>query len=870
MKVYLILLLLFPLQVYCQLTDNFSDGDFTNNPTWTGETTEFKISTSKQLQLNATIAYTPPSDTAYLSTPNGLVDNTEWDFWAKMSFATSANNNGRVYLVSDQPNLKGPLNGYFVQLGDYGDGKDSLSLFLQSGTTFTKIIAGTIVYTNNTVNAFRIKVVRDNAGNWSLFSDPLGGTNFQPEGAGFDDTFTNTAWFGVLCKFTSSNSIKFYFDDFYVGPIVVDTIPPKVNSVHVISSNQLDVHFSENTDAATAGDAGNYFVNNGIGNPGSATPDSADASLVHLVFTTSFAPATLYTIYIGNVQDLSNNTMLPDSLMFSFYTPKEHDVVINEIMADPDPPLGLPNYEYVELYNRTIYPISLKGWMFRMGTTIKTLPDTSINPLGFLLLTTTTGVLSLMNYGTTIGVTSFGVTNTGETLTLYDSLERVISTVTFTDDWYQDPNKKNGGWSIEQIDPNNPCGGESNWRASTGVLGGTPGAINSVNAPNPDHATPQLVRACVVNYSVQLYFSEPMDSLFLQNPLNFTIDNGIGNPATASPVAPDYLSVILGLTPTLQTGIVYNVTVLDTLKDCAGNALPVNSSARFAIPDIPLPNAIVINEILSNPKGNGVNYVELYNRTDKVFDLKDLVISSYDTITSTLTDVKTLSPGGFLVFPQDYVVLTTNAAMVKSQYYTANINGFAEQPALSAMNNDNGIVVIALKNLTTVIDKLVYSADMFYPLLNSNQGVSLERISFDRPTDDKTNWHSAAETAGFGTPAYKNSQFSEGTISDDPVTISPEIFSPDNDGHNDVLNIGYHFSEPGYMGTVVIYDAKGRLIRNLVKNVLFATSGSFSWDGITDENEKARIGIYIIYFEVFDLKGNTKHYKKTAVLASKL
>ena len=132
MKKIFFALLLLPLVTLSQVVDNFSDGDFTNNPTWTGETTEFIVNTAFQLQLTATIPFSGPSDTAYLSTPNSKIDETEWQFWVKISFATSANNHGRVYLVSDQSNLEGPLNGYFVQLGDYGDGKDSISLYKQS------------------------------------------------------------------------------------------------------------------------------------------------------------------------------------------------------------------------------------------------------------------------------------------------------------------------------------------------------------------------------------------------------------------------------------------------------------------------------------------------------------------------------------------------------------------------------------------------------------------------------------------------------------------------------------------------------------------------------------------------------------------
>lgn len=184
--------------------------------------------------------------------------------------------------------------------------------------------------------------------------------------------------------------------------------------------------------------------------------------------------------------------------------------------------------------------------------------------------------------------------------------------------------------------------------------------------------------------------------------------------------------------------------------------------------------------------------------------------------------------------------------------------------------NNAGTCAISMKNATGVIDKFAYTKDMFLPLLNSTDGVSLERINYDRPSDDKTNWHCAAETVGFGTPTYKNSQYSEGIAPADPVSVSPEVFSPDNDGYNDVLNLNYTFDTPGYIATITIYDANGRLVRDLVKSKLLGTSGTFSWEGITNDNEKARIGIYIIYFEIFDVNGNVKHYKKTAVLASKL
>ena len=159
---------------------------------------------------------------------------------------------------------------------------------------------------------------------------------------------------------------------------------------------------------------------------------------------------------------------------------------------------------------------------------------------------------------------------------------------------------------------------------------------------------------------------------------------------------------------------------------------------------------------------------------------------------------------------------------------------------------------------------------MHHPLINQVAGVSLERIHFDRPTSDRTNWHSASASAGYATPGYKNSQFSQPVDADKEVIVHPEVFSPDNDGVDDVLNITYRFDSQGLTASVHIFDSQGRLVKNLVGNELLGTEGTFSWDGRTEDNQKASIGIYIIYFEAFGVNGELKKHKRTAVLAGKI
>jgi len=875
MKKIFLLLAFLPYFLSAQVFDQFTDGDFSYNHEWLGDTAEFEISNSTVIpaSLRPSLRLKAPAGTtgvSYLSTANtmSIADSAEWMFWVRMSLNPSANNNGRVYLVSDQQDMEGSLNGYFVGLGE---SNDRLTFGKQNGMSSTVLLTGNVANLNKSANILRIRVKKTSAGEWQLFSDTLGGINFVSEGSVIDNTITTTSWFGFSCKYTSSNVTNWFFDDFYAGEVVNDTTPPLVTSVIAISPIQIDVKFSEAVNVVSAETLSNYFVDNSVGAPTLAQIDAVDASLVHLVFGSTFSPSVLYNIKICNVRDLANNAMPCDTLQFAFYTPEAFDVLINEIMPKPDPTVQLPNAEYVELYNRSSFPITLTDWKFSFGSSFKTLPAVTMPAGGYLILSYGN---DLDAYGDNVPLftSSSSLTNSGSTLKLTNSTGQIIHTVTYSSSWFTDASKANGGWSLELVDPMNPCDQISNWKASINPKGGTPGAVNSVKASNPDNLLPELLRAGVKSSAptqVKVYFSEPIDSASMINRFKYLISNGLGNPLQVIPQGPLYTSATLILSASVQEDVIYKLTVIDSVIDCAGNFIPINSSVLFALPDSAEFNDILINEVLSNPPTGGADYVEVYNNSDKIIDLSDLVLGSWDSSAGVVNNQKNISDEIFLMFPGDYYCLTTMPEATIKIYNSINPKGFVKMASLPSYNNDAGTVVVADKG-NKVIDKFAYSSDMHYPLLKSTKGVSLERISFNVPTDEKTNWHSAAETSGFGTPAYKNSQYSEFTVSDDPITISPELFSPDNDGYNDVLGITYKFETPGYVANIIIYDSKGRQIKYLAKNTLLGTEGGFTWDGITDSNEKANIGIYIVYVEVFDLQGNAKHYKKTAVLAAKL
>ena len=125
--------------IFAQTFDSFSDGDFSNNPTWMGDTSLFKVNTLFQLQLNATL-----SGSAYLALPVPQIDDQiEWKFNLKLPFSPSANNCAQFFLIASSSNLLDPnLEGYYLQFGE-NLSNDAIELFYKSGSSITSICRGT-------------------------------------------------------------------------------------------------------------------------------------------------------------------------------------------------------------------------------------------------------------------------------------------------------------------------------------------------------------------------------------------------------------------------------------------------------------------------------------------------------------------------------------------------------------------------------------------------------------------------------------------------------------------------------------------------------------------------------------------------------
>ena len=851
-----------------QFTDNFSDGNITANPVWVATATDWTVNPSFQLQSNNSVL----NSTYFLSTASTLATAAQWEFYCQITFNPSGANYIDVFLTASASDIsQASTTGYFVRIGNTND---EISLYRKDAGTVTKIIDGVDGILNTSNNIMKVKVVRTATNEWALSRDLSGtGSSYFSEGAINDATYLTSAFFGILIKqSTASFFQRHFFDDIEVKPYVPDVTPPVLQTVTATSANTADVLFNEPVELASSQSPANYSVSNGIGLPLTATRDISNTALVHLTFAAAFPNGTDLTLTVNAVKDLAGNAISNATAIFSYFIASQYSVVIDELMADPTPLVGLPDVEWLELRNTTTHIIDLQGWRVGKPTGQSgPMPSYTLKPDSFVIVCTGSAVAAMSAFGPTIAVTSFpSLNNTGDILYLRSPQGVVIHSVNYTDAWYQNELKKDGGWSLEMIDTHNPCSGITNWKASVDVKGGTPGKINSADAVNADQTSPKLIRAYAIDsVNIVLVFNEPMDSTAASNTAAYNISDGIGIPTAVLPLSPLFDRVSLQLTgaTALLRNKVYTITVTG-VTDCSGNIIGTPNTARVGLYEHVDSFDIVINEILFNPRPSSNDYVEIYNRSNKILNLKNVYIANRNT-TGVISSIEQLSAEDYLFFPGDFTVVTESKVLVLNDYIANNPDAFIEVGSMPSFNDDAGDVII-LNEQGNIVDEVAYLDDWHFKLISNEEGVALERIDYNAASQNEQNWHSAATNVGYGTPTYKNSQYRIDAGVQGEITVTPEIVSPDNDGIDDFVTINYSFPEPGYLANITLFDAAGRQIGILQRNALCGIKGYYRWNGLGEKNVPLPVGIYIIYTEVFNLQGKAKKFKNVIVLARKV
>ena len=845
--------------LFAQIADDFSDGNFSSNPVWQGNLSAFIVNTAGELQLNA-----PDAGASTLVVEGNLPDSAIWHLDLRLEFAPSASNLLRIYLLADQADLL-QASGYYLEIGENGTA-DALRFFRQDGGAGSVLLAtGVPGLVANDPVSIQLRVMRTAQGNWQLEAAPKGGV-FVPQGTAQDAQYSGgpVRYFGFYCLYTATRKDKFFFDNISIQPLVPDTEPPALLSVQVSTPTELQVTFNEDLDSASALNPANYSIV-GWSNPQTAVFTGGGRQQVRLQLAGALSTGN-YVLETNQIADTLGNVSGVQSAGFQYVNVSaaaEFDVLINEIMADPTPSTGLPEVEWLELYNRSAKVIDLKTLLLSDGGTAQSLPAFILYPDSFVVLATTANAPAMAAVtNRTIAMVGFpSLNNDGDVLVLTNQQGQVIDQVAYQVGWHADANKRDGGWSLERINPELPCLGAENWQSCSVLPGGTPGLQNASLQLTDDMEPPRLLAVFPETaLTLRATFSEGLDQPAAMNTAAYRID-----PSrvilSASLSTTDRREVLITLGEPLDVGVVYAFTATAVLQDCSGNSASDLDTVLIGLPQNPEPLDVVINEVLFNPATGGVDFVELYNRSDKLIDWQNCFLANF----SNGADVEPIALQR-LFLPGAYVVFTPSPADIQARFAQVQPD-FIFPLSLPSLPDDAGNVTLfwVKDGVTVTLDSFDYSEDYHNALYSSSDrnGVSLERIRADGPTNDPANWTSAARSAfGSGTPTRPNSQQLPAVLSEDLIKLDPPRLSPDGDGFEDFLNILYQAPAPGYAATMTIFDAQGILVKRIAQQELLGTTGALRWDGDLEDGTLARPGIYILFLEIYAPQGDVRQEKK--------
>ncbi len=811
-----------------QILDDFSDGNFTNTIEWKGDTSSFIVNTNNQLQLFA--EPTLGSQVLYISST--AIDSGAWSFYCRMDFNPSSQNYTEIILLNPD-SLFSPTEKISIELGRNQDGITIRSFY--GGTSEVLAESPNPVFTQNT-NEIWCKITNSASGYHLEYS--LDSINWELP-IGFNSTTQQTATFGIECHYSSSRKDKFYFDDFSIsGHAYIDTILPTITANYLTDSLTYVLEFSE------AIDSNSVQLNTLV----SLNHNSTSFSKFRLLNHTSLeleldniSYNSIYNLQVKGIQDLHTNTIKDTILPFYIQRIYPYDLEITEIMIDPSPPVYLPETEYIEIRNASTYPLSLKDCIIKVGEKDFTLPAYTLKEDSTMVIYTASAKsLVDSNHSTIFSETSYSLNNTSGELSLLNPNWQTIHAIHYSDLWYGDHNKQDGGWSLEQQYLDYPCLQSINWKASNNPNGGSPNYSQMVSGYLEGLHKLQPEIFILTDSILQVNF--PFSIL---NPDFLDVENYDTELEIMTIVPSNNFSIqIIFNEPFLEQKI-YTLTLSDMLQPC----FPIEwEPLYFGKPTMPLYQNIKWSEICFDVDENNSEFIEFVNVSAHHLDIYDIALN---IIKDSIHNIMNCSNNHSLIPSGTYVVLAKSLNKLFDHYTKHPEAIYIELDQWISLDDKNGSIELLNRSLQT-LDSLCYETYWHSTFLSSTENVSLEKIDLEYPPCEDKSWGSAAEAVNFATPGYLNSQ----NITLNASQEYKPSFSPNNDGYNDIWEYTMAFSSSENTVDAFIYNLDGFKVYTFSNGLSVGTSHTFIWHGTNDAGEPLPKGTYII-----TIRNRTKEVK---------
>ncbi len=433
-------------------------------------------------------------------------------------------------------------------------------------------------------------------------------------------------------------------------------------------------------------------------------------------------------------------------------------ISITEIMIDPNPQVALPNLEYIEIYNHNSYDLEIVNWKLKYNNTDYMIPNRRLLANEYYIICHVKDTLTFMEFGNTIGIVSFPtLSNTSAKLSLVNHKGTIVNELVYDVNWHDEIYKKNGGWSLEQIDPFSKCNASTNWNSSKDQLGGTPGNENSIINLYSDLIDLKVNSIKNTNDKIfEIKFNKsfigtginPAQFYFVANKQNLYFPDSVQVSSPFSKSAKMFFSTAI------PTGT-YQV-VCHSLSYCGRN--DTNVYYKLEIREQSENDEIIISELMVDPSPSTglpeAEYIEIHNKGDKKYDLQ-LLIS--DNRNSAEFHIDSIERNG-------YLILTDIINQEKWLDYE-NVLFISDMPSLN--NSADSIYLSEVEG--KILDSVFYSINQWHED-NRLGGYALELSPNNYRCKSEVLWGNALNNVA-GSPGFKNS------FTIDQNKLKPEIIS---------------------------------------------------------------------------------------------
>ena len=483
---YLLLTYLFLVSVggHAQLVDDFDSNTFPDSPLWTGDTPDFMVNEDGELQLDA-----PESGISVLFSEVNFADDTitiGLDF--RLEFDPSGSNQLRIYYLLDSPDLA-TASGYYFEMGQTGS-DDAIDFYRLDDGIETQIGSGSMGAVASEP-AVRLLLTIYPSG-LQIFSADYTGGGFLEEDVVINDSnyaISESNYFGLLCRYTTSRADLFYFDNIVVDLFAEDTTAPEAISAQVVGPTSVLVTFDEQIEESSAVDIANYSIAGRTTT--AATLDPSSPTQVTVDFAEPFSASGSFDLTVSSIADIGGNVMIEPAIFSLNYArkPIAGDILINELLFAP---LN-GSEDFVEIYNTTDDFIDLAG--ASLGNSTKTdnqlktiLPNTVIEPKGYIVFTEEKALLA-ETYENTVAEVIIeqdipDYNNSDGNVLLTDQNGETLDSYDYDEDHHNALLSDVKGVSLERISPILDSNTPDTWTSASAAVGfATPGTQNSASVP---------------------------------------------------------------------------------------------------------------------------------------------------------------------------------------------------------------------------------------------------------------------------------------------------------------------------------------------------------------------------------------------------